>query len=159
MRVACPVQWRLVGVIPSRLAPLVSEQGTFGLIPVFYPIALLVAEKATGAAQSGRCGQTLSCSHDKAVSMKPVSGFAFDCLSKVKAGGLCVTAQRIPSVGFGPMSAVGLSGLVLNSVRRVRDRRQAGCAGSLNAAGVGSCLLATTGTGVTTSAIELNARR
>jgi len=38
MRVACPVQWRLVGVIPSRLAPLVSEQGTFGLIPVFYPI-------------------------------------------------------------------------------------------------------------------------
>ena len=56
---------------------------------------------------------------------------------KVSKRVVCALAQRIPSVGFG----------------------LAGNASSLNAAGVGSCFLATEGTGMTVPATELNARR
>ena len=68
--------------------------------------------------------------------MKPVFGFAFDRVSKVKAGGLRFDAE--------------------NPVRGVRACSKAS---SFNAAGVGSCLLVTTGTGTTIPATELNARR
>lgn len=47
---ACPVQWRLVGVIPSSPAPLVWEQVRLDSIPAFYPMALLAADAAAGAA-------------------------------------------------------------------------------------------------------------
>ena len=68
--------------------------------------------------------------------MKPVFGFAFDHVSRVKAGGLCFGTE--------------------NPVRGVRACSDAS---SFNAAGVGSCLLVTTGTGMTVPATELNARR
>lgn len=68
--------------------------------------------------------------------MKPISGFAFDCLSKVKAGGLCFGAEN-PVRGVWACSNVS----------------------SFNAAGVGSCLLATANTGTTVPATGLNTRR
>ena len=68
--------------------------------------------------------------------MKPDAGFTFDRVSKVKAGGLCFGTE--------------------NPVRGVRACSNAS---SFNAAGVGSCLLATTGTGTTIPATGSNARR